>query len=256
MEYLLVHRVLPYLRDRFGIKGEIRLRVLKTVGLGESRVGELLADFMERGANPTVGTLAHLGQVDIRIAAKADTREEAERLIGPVEAEIRTRLGEAIFGADETTLEFEIAARLRGLGARLAVVEMGTAGLACERLAVTLPDLFASGFIVGAAGAEGLGFDLRGIDGAEARARHLARAVAEQAGVAVGAATYLEDVPASSPPVVRVVTGVHVHGRSEAREYRFGGDLPSLRIRAATLLLDLIRRSLPPSPTDRSAVKE
>ncbi|MBI4629791.1 MAG: hypothetical protein HY729_13845 [Candidatus Rokubacteria bacterium] len=37
--------------------------VLKAVGLGESRIGELIADSMARGRKPTVGTLAHAGQV-------------------------------------------------------------------------------------------------------------------------------------------------------------------------------------------------
>jgi hypothetical protein len=30
----------------------------------------------------------------------------------------------------------------------------------------------------------------------------------------------------------------------ESREYRFGGDLPSMKIRTATLALDLLRRCL------------
>jgi len=81
--------------------------VLKAVGLGESRIGELIADSMETGRKPTVGTLAHAGQVDVRIAAKGATPEEAE---------IRSRLGDAGFGADEATLEGEIARRTAALG--------------------------------------------------------------------------------------------------------------------------------------------
>jgi nicotinamide mononucleotide (NMN) deamidase PncC len=62
----------------------------------------------------------------------------------------------------------------------------------------------------------------------------------------VGLATYFEDMPASRPPVTLVCLAVSHDGRSETREYRFGGDLASLRIRAATLALDLLRRSLAP----------
>lgn len=64
--------------------------VLKAVGLGESRIGEPIADSMETGRKPTVGTLAHAGQMDVRIAAKGATPEEAE---------IRSGLGDARFGA-------------------------------------------------------------------------------------------------------------------------------------------------------------
>jgi competence/damage-inducible protein CinA-like protein len=246
MEYLLVNRVLPYLRQRLGPRGEIRLRVLKTVGLGESRIGERLADFMEKGANPTVGTLAHLGQVDIRIGAKAEDPESAARLIAPVEAEIRSRLGEAVFGADEATLEGEVAARLRAAQARLAVAEVGGAGVATTRLAAGAPEEFAGGVVLALlADAERLGLDARETSAPEDRARALAAAVGKWAGVGVGAALCLEPLAGTSPPTTRVLLAVWTDGQREAREHRFGGDASSIRIRAATLLLDLIRRALP-----------
>jgi nicotinamide-nucleotide amidase len=245
MEHLLVRRVIPYLRERYGIKGEIRLRVLKAVGLGESRIGELIADFMETGRNPTVGTLAHLGQIDIRIAAKGRDREGAERLIAPVEAEIRSRLGDIVFGADEDTLESEIARRLGARQARVALVEVGTSGVATERLASAIPDSFAGGLVASdVAGLAALGLAPAPAGGALERARGLAEAVAQRAGVAVGGATVLEPVPGSSPPLALAALGVAVGGRTEAREHRLGGDAASVRIRAATLLLDLIRRTV------------
>ncbi|MFQ5521615.1 MAG: CinA family nicotinamide mononucleotide deamidase-related protein [Candidatus Methylomirabilia bacterium] len=248
MEYLLVHRMLPYLRDRYGIEGEIRLRILKAVGLGESRIGELIADFMEQGRNPTVGTLAHLGQVDVRIAAKGVSGVETEALIAPVETEIRRRLGEVIFGADADTLEGLVAKQLEMLGGRVAVAEFGTAGAVAARLVngagtalaagVTLPD---------ATGALKLGVDLTSEDGAAAGARLLAGAVRKWSGAIVGVATVFEEDRTTSPPVTIVGLGVSLDGRDETREYRLGGDLPSIRIRAATLALDLLRRTLPPA---------
>lgn len=246
MDYLLVNRVVPYLRDRYRIAGEIRLRVVKTVGLGESRIGEALADFMERGANPTVGTLAHLGQVDVRIAAKAEDAEAAERLIAPVEAEVRQRLGDVVFGVDGDTLEGEIVARLRSAGNRLAVAEVGTAGAAIERLAAGAPEVFTAGFVFAElAAARKSGLEV--VDGATAEesARNLAAAVARWAATEVGAATYLEEVPDASPPVVRAGFAVAVGGRLESREARLGGDAASIRIRAATILLDVVRRAVP-----------
>jgi nicotinamide-nucleotide amidase len=248
MEYLLVSRALPYLRQRYGIQGEIRLRVLKCVGLGESRIGERLADFMEKGSNPTVGTLAHLGQVDIRIAAKGADARDAARLIEPVEAEIRARLGEAVFGADADTLEAEIGRRLTSIGARVALVEVGTAGAGTERLAAAIPRQFAGSMIVSDVNAEG---PLRVDAGRDAtplgRAQALALAAARWAGVDVGAASYVEAVPGSSPPVVRAALGVAVRGALAGHEHTLGGDAASQRIRAATLLLDEIRRALPAS---------
>jgi competence/damage-inducible protein CinA-like protein len=246
MEYLLVNRALPHLRQRYGIQGEIRMRVLKCVGLGESRIGERLADFMERGANPTVGTLAHLGQVDVRIAAKAADAEEASRLIAPVEAEIRKRLGEAVFGADVDTLESEIGRRLAAMDTKVALVEVGTAGAATERVATAIPTRFAGSMVMSHVNSEG---PLRVDAGRDAtplaRAQALALAAMKWAGVDVGAASYVEAVPESSPPVARAAVGVAVRGALTGHEHTLGGDAASQRIRAATLLLDEIRRALP-----------
>ncbi|MEK6666038.1 MAG: CinA family nicotinamide mononucleotide deamidase-related protein [candidate division NC10 bacterium] len=245
MEHLLVTRVLPYLRERYGLKGEIRLRVLKVVGLGESRIGELLADFMEQGRNPTIGTLAHLGQVDVRIAAKGSDADAAQRLIEPVEAQIRERLGDLIFGADSETLESVISAQARRVGARVAVAESGSGGVVAERLAAGIGEGFAGGVVLGGAdGAARLGADFPKDAGPEARARVLALRVREWHGVRIGAATVFQDDPGSEPPVTVVGLAVAFDGRFESREYRFGGDLPSMKIRTATLALDLLRRCL------------
>jgi hypothetical protein len=45
--------------------------------------------------------------------------------------------------------------------------------------------------------------------------------------------------------VARAALGVAVRGRLSGHEHTLGGDAASQRIRAATLLLDEIRRALP-----------
>ncbi len=133
MEYLIEHAVIPFLRDRYQLKGTIKARVIHTATLGESQVDELVGD-LETITNPTVGLLAHPGQVDIRVTAKADTLEEADRMIEEVVTIIKDRLTDAIFGIDDETLE-DVA--LRGIAARqwkLAVVESGLSGGLINRL--------------------------------------------------------------------------------------------------------------------------
>lgn len=243
MEHLLVTRVLPYLQQRPEVRAVLRLRVLKCVGLGESRIGERLADFMERGANPTVGTLAHLGQVDVRIAAKAPDADAADRLIAPVEAEIRRRLGDHVFGADDATLEGVVAERLRAGRARLAIVELGGAGAAVGRMAAGAPEVFAGGLVLSSlADAWVAGVDLSGESTVEARARALAEGGARWAQVEVGGALVVE--PSDGSTGVQVGIGVATLGGSVGRAYGMGGDLASARVRGGTLLLDLLRRSL------------
>ena len=134
MEHLLLTRALPHIRARYGLQAAIVSRLVRVAGIGESRVGELLADLMVKAGNPTVGTMAHPGQVDVRIAAKGADEAAARALIVPVEAEVRSRLGDTVFGADRESLEGVVAARLADQGQRLALVEIGTGGLVSERL--------------------------------------------------------------------------------------------------------------------------
>jgi competence/damage-inducible protein CinA-like protein len=134
MEYLLEHAVLPYLRERFGLTGVIKARVLRTAGLGESVVDQKVAE-LETLSNPTVGLAAHPGSVDVRITAKAASEAEADRLIAGVEAQARARLGDAIFGVDGETLESVLLALLAARGLTLAVAEANTDGVLTARLA-------------------------------------------------------------------------------------------------------------------------
>lgn len=121
MEYLMEHAIVPYLQRRYQLHGTIRIRLVHTAGAGESQIDELISE-LESLSNPTVGLAAHSGQVDIRIAAKADSIAEAERLITPVEMEIRERLGTWIYGVDGETLENVALRRISELGWTLRLV--------------------------------------------------------------------------------------------------------------------------------------
>jgi nicotinamide-nucleotide amidase len=125
MKHLMEHSVIPYLQQRIGFQGMIKLRVLRTAGAGESWLGEQIADVMQL-SNPTVGTAAHGGQTDIRITAKADDDAAADALIAPVEAQIRERVGEYIFGVDKESLDGALIAALKESGQKLDIFEAGT----------------------------------------------------------------------------------------------------------------------------------
>jgi len=141
MEHLLHEAVIPYLQKRYNLDQVIKVRLLHTAGAGESEIDEKIGEF-ETLANPTVGLAAHTGIVDIRIAAKAETEAEADRMIADVEHQMRERLGRLVFGVDEDTLE---AAALKAASDRtwsLVAVESGLSGALTRRLAnVQTPNL-------------------------------------------------------------------------------------------------------------------
>jgi nicotinamide-nucleotide amidase len=147
LKWLFEHEVEPYLRRKFQLAEVIHYRVLKIVGIGESAVDDKIGHLIAGSCNPTVGVLAHPGQVDVRIAAKAANRDEAERLIAPLEAEVRKVFGDAIFAADEETMERVIGKLLREKNKTVAVYEDLTCGGLAERLLSANPEFFTAGFI-------------------------------------------------------------------------------------------------------------
>jgi nicotinamide-nucleotide amidase len=149
MEYLMENTVIPYLRKRFDIKHEvIQYRVLRACGLGESAIGLQIKDLMKESRNPSVGTLASIGDIRIRITAKAQNPEEASNLIQKMEQEIRKRLGVLIYGVDNETLQGNIARELERLNLTLSVVETYTGGIISQKLASTGSTSFVQGVVL------------------------------------------------------------------------------------------------------------
>jgi competence/damage-inducible protein CinA-like protein len=124
MEFLMEHTILPYLKEHFDLKGTIKARVLHVSGVGESQVDEWIGD-LETMQNPTVGLLAHPGQVDVRVTAKANSIEEANQMIDEMIEILRQRLGDSIYGMDDDLLENATLDRLITSDWHLIIVECG-----------------------------------------------------------------------------------------------------------------------------------
>ncbi len=134
MEYLMNTFVVSYLKQRYDLRDEIILPwVIHTISKGESAIDEIIGE-MEILSNPTVGLLAHPGQTDIRVTAKAPSAAEAEAMMQPVLQEIREKLKDYIYGENETTLEQAVAGLLNQSQTRLSIIESGTSGEIFEKL--------------------------------------------------------------------------------------------------------------------------
>jgi nicotinamide-nucleotide amidase len=120
------HYAVPYLIKRGG-QG-IYSRVLRIFGIGESTVEIMVKDLLLNQKNPTIAPLASMGEVTLRLTAKASSRDEAEALIRPVQDEIEKRLGNAVYGYDEDQMETVAVNLLRKKGFTLAAAESCTGG--------------------------------------------------------------------------------------------------------------------------------
>jgi competence/damage-inducible protein CinA-like protein len=141
MEHILHESIIPYLQKRFHLDQIIKIRVLHCAGLGEGMIDEKIAD-LETLSNPTVGLAAHTGVVDIRIAAKARSEADADRMIGNIENQIREKLGDVVFGVDEEQLADVALNAVAKRGWTLVGVEAGLDGLLARKIphTVSLPD--------------------------------------------------------------------------------------------------------------------
>ena len=145
MEHIMKTYIVDYLKGRYHLEDEIILPwVLHTVSLGESSIDEIIGE-MERLNNPTVGLLAHPGQTDVRVTAKAKSTEEAQQMMEPVLSEIREKLSDYIFGENQDTIQSVVASALLNQNQALCVLEVGTDALIHEALSDHLPSESLSG---------------------------------------------------------------------------------------------------------------
>ncbi len=148
LKFMLTEKIVPYLRDKIGMKEVIHYRVLKVCGLGESRVDEAIADLITNSKNPTVGVLANPAFVRIRITAKAGSIPEADALIDEMDIRVRERLPDMIMGVNDETLEGVVNRMLVERGWTLAVAETASGGMISQRLTAENAGQFVGGKVV------------------------------------------------------------------------------------------------------------
>lgn len=144
---LFQEQVIPYLKKK--TQSTLVSKTLHICGIGESAVEYRLKDRMQELRNPTLAPYAKEGTVDLRITAKASSKEEAVKMIEPLEQEIRGQFGTAVYGTDGDTLESVIVEELRKKGWTVTFAESCTAGMAAGKL-VDYPgasDVLKMGFI-------------------------------------------------------------------------------------------------------------
>jgi nicotinamide-nucleotide amidase len=253
MEYLMGNTVIPYLRKRFDLKSEIiRYKVLRACGLGESAIGIQIKDLMKDSKNPTVGTLASIGDIKIRITAKADSPLEASALIQKMEQEIRNRLGILIYGVDNETLHGNIAKELERLNLTLSVAETFTVGIISQKLASTNSPSFAQGVVLPLDSSQ-----IRFLKMAEEEFNFLnkepkkltdllATKARDEFKTDFGLAMFGKVLEEQEKGNYKIETFYSLSTQSEVenQEYALGGELWMVRERASILALDMLRKYL------------
>ncbi len=253
MEYLMENAVIPYLRRRFDIKRQvIQYKVLRACGLGESAIGLQIKDLMKGSRNPSVGTLASIGDIRIRITANAKSPEEASSLIGEMEQKIRERLGILIYGVDNETLQGNIARELEKLNLTLSVVETLTGGIISQKLTSTGTNSFIQGVVLPSENSQNqfLNLSLKEIDSLREDSKRFTDSLAQKARdefkTDLGLAMFGKIAEKQGEGEYRIETYYSLSTSTgiENQEYFLGGELWMARERAAIIALDMLRKYL------------
>ncbi len=226
MRAILEEEIMPRLRKATGGPTAITSRVLHTWGRGESQIAEILDD-LYGSANPSIAFLISDMEVKVRITAKADDEAAAASLIGPMEAEVRDRLGDLVFATDSETVLDVIGDGLAEHGWSVGAVEMATAGQVGSRLASGLSDGFAGSIT---------------LKGEPMPARDLAIRAQETFGADVGLGVSAADVVDDSGRPASLITFVVATPLdTREREMRFFGAGEHARSYAKGAALHLLR---------------
>ncbi len=245
--------VVPYLQ-KFS-DGVLVSKVLRVVGLGESAMAERVHDIIDNSTNPTVAPYAKDNEAILRITAKGKTEEEAEKLIVPIEKEIKDRIGADIYAEGETTIEAVVGEMLVKRKLTIATAESCTGGLLAGTL-INFPGI-SSVFMEGAvtysneAKTKRLGVSEETLNkfGAvsEETAREMAEGIAKIAGTDIGISVTGIAGPGGGTedkPIGLVYVGLYIKGEVKVKKLNMFGDRQKIRNRTVVNTLDWLRREL------------
>ncbi len=112
----------------------VRRRMLKVSGKGESAVDEVAAPIYTAYPNVQTSVLFNKSEVEIHVAATADTADKAQAIADELAEKLAEALGSAVFSTHGESMEEVVGKRLAALGQTVAVAESCTGGLVGERL--------------------------------------------------------------------------------------------------------------------------
>lgn len=266
LQEMVDRAVIPDLVARAGGPAVILSRTLRTWGLAESTLAELIAPRlealeavaavqgggrMEATANPTIAFLASgIEGIKLRLTAKGPDQAAAATLLDAEEAELREVLGERVFGVDDETMEAAVGRLLEARGLTLGLAESLTGGLVASRVVdVAGASKWFQGSVV--AYDAGVKRRLLGVPDGPVVSAEAALAMAEGArrvlrsDVGLSLTGVAGPTPQDGAAVGTVWCALAGPGdEREAVELRLPGDRAGVRQLAAISALDLLRRRM------------
>ncbi|MED5579801.1 MAG: CinA family nicotinamide mononucleotide deamidase-related protein [Nitrospinota bacterium] len=257
MRYIIGERAIPIIQEKFDLGEVIRTRVLKTCGLGESRVDQMIGDLFRNSVNPSIGVLAHPGQVDVRITARANSISEAEKMTDEMEKKINSILSHSIYGIGEVTLDEVLSNLLVKKNKTLSIVETNSGGSVVQRLGAwpQRVDFLKRAIVAFSCDEVSSILDTPVSNEMEHSiiAESFARGVREKSDADLGLAIFGPNPPENIEPEMSrrapAIGPTHIvlndrDNKSNFFESNFGGNEQFVQSRVPMFAMDLVRRSL------------
>ena len=251
LDAVIAERLAP----RSGGAGLFR-RVMKITGRTESDVDQqaqpMYGAWTSRAIPISTTILAMLGQIELHLTARAESRASADAALDPAVAELRTALGDAVYSVDGRPLEAVVGELLRARRATIAVAESCTGGLLASRL-TDVPgssDYVERGAVCysNRAKTEWLGVTeaLLARHGAvsEQVAEAMAAGIRSRAGVTVGVGVTGIAGPGggtAEKPVGTVAIAVQTDDDARVRTFQFTGGREMVKFQASQAALNMVR---------------
>ncbi|MFO7958484.1 MAG: competence/damage-inducible protein A [Candidatus Brocadiia bacterium] len=255
MRSMFTGSVLPFLMEELAPAGAVSMETVHVFPASESRVDQRIRDLTVQGRNPAVGITVSDGVITVSVRGRAESQEEADRLVERDLEELRERFGDLVYGTGQTTLAGALSKELERTGRTVAVAESITGGLIGNML-VDVPGI--SRFFLldvvaysNEAKVSQLGVPPEVIERegavsepvAEAMARGACRAGEADLGIST---TGIAGPTGGTPqkPVGLVYVGLCLDGRALARKLNLRGDRWRIKDRAARHALNMARLAL------------
>ncbi|HEX2779660.1 MAG TPA: CinA family nicotinamide mononucleotide deamidase-related protein, partial [Gemmatimonadaceae bacterium] len=256
MRGMLADTLMPLVARRAGVAGEapvVRSRTLRTTGIGESNLADLLGDAARGPEGMPLAYLPGWEGVDLRLTARGLPAREADAALDRGAAMLREKAGRWIYGEGATDLAAVVLEECRAGRLTIAVAESCTGGMLGARL-TAIPgssDVVLGGVIAyaNAVKVAQLGVSQATLDAHGAVSEETVREMASGARARFGASAGIAITGVAGPgggtpekPVGTVWLGVDGEGRVEARRINTVGDREEIRRRATQAALALVRR--------------
>jgi nicotinamide-nucleotide amidase len=259
MRGLLADELLPRIRARVEKWSGadipvVRSRTLRTTGIAESALADLLGDLAKGVDGMGLAFLPSVESVDLRLTVRGLPSAEADAKLDAAVLKLRNTAGRYVYGEEGADLAEIVLSACRKTGLRIAVAESCTGGMLGERL-TAIPgssDVFLGGVI---AYDNSVKRKLLGVSDADLEehgavseevATTMARSVRAMLGADIGVAITGVAGPGGGTATKPVgMVWVALDGSAtEARCLRLFGTRDEVRQRAAQAALDMIRRTL------------